>query len=132
MKRYWYSAAILFLIVFFGSWAARSTGLYNSLWYTDLILHSLSGAGFGLVWVALDNGREKRKWFLILGAIGFAALGSVMWEFWEFEGWRITPSHMRFYIPELGDTLGDVASGLFGGLLSGLLMSMGKVHNSDL
>ncbi|MDO8565128.1 MAG: hypothetical protein Q7R67_00680 [bacterium] len=124
MKHYFLIALSLFAFVALGSWMAISLGLYNSYWYTDVILHVVAGAGFGFVWLALNHKIEKRRFILILGAASFAVLGSVGWELWEFVGWRIMSYDMPFYIPELGDSLGDICCGLLGGVLS----VMGKIR----
>jgi hypothetical protein len=107
----------LSICVALGSWAARHFGLYARYWYTDIILHTSSGVAFGLVWLGFNKG-ERRWWMLMMGAASFAVLGSVAWEVWEFAGWRLMPGHMRFYIPELGDTLGDICCGFLGGILA--------------
>lgn len=119
MKTHLVTASIIFLLVIVGSLLARAYNWYHLYWYADIILHTLSGVALGLVWLWLSKERGSSSLFvIILGTIGFAILGSVLWEFWEFAGWRITPSHVRFYIPELGDTLGDILCGAIGGLIS--------------
>lgn len=125
MRRYLFLSLSLFVIVGVGAWLARSFGFYNSYWFTDVALHAVSGAGFGLIWLAMNQSVEKRFWMLALGAASFAVLGSVAWEIWEFAGWRVTPSHMRFYIPELGDSLGDICAGFIGGLM----LAMSSIKN---
>lgn len=122
--RYIYSG-ILFLIVGIATYFARTLGWYNDYWFTDVTLHVISGAAFGLMWVGVNKNITQLPFFILaLGTISFAVFGSVLWEFWEFFGWRITPSHTRFYIPELGDTLND----LFCGLVGGMIVSMAN-HN---
>jgi hypothetical protein len=113
-------ALLLFVCVGIAALIARNYGFYNDYWFTDVILHIVSGFALGLTWIGLNRGEVKRRWMVILCAVSFAALGSVLWEFWEFSGWRITPSHTRFYIPELGDSLLDILCGLLGGAISGL------------
>lgn len=122
MRGYIISSAVLFAFVALGSWVARQTGWYNDYWYTDIILHTAAGMAFGLFWIALHHRAGTPLWLIWVGAVAFAVFSSVLWEFWEFAGWRVTPSHMRFYIPELGDTLGDLACGMAGGLMSGLIL----------
>lgn len=107
----------LFAVVGIGTLLCRSFGWYNEYWFADIVLHTLSGLGFGFAWLWLCRGRVPAL-IAGIGAIGFACLGSVIWEWWEFFGWHITPSHARFYIPELGDTLGDIACGVLGGIIS--------------
>jgi hypothetical protein len=123
MKRNFLIAVSLFALVALGAWLARSLGFYNTYWYTDIILHLISGLAAGFIWLGLNRKVEKRKWMLMLEAGSFALFLSVIWELWEFAGWRITPSQMRFYIPELGDTLGDLCCGFVGGLFAGLRKS---------
>jgi hypothetical protein len=110
------SAGILFLIVALGAWISRHYGWYGEYWFVDIILHIISGIMFGLIWtVVLGETRFRSRWALVLSIVAFAALGSVIWEFWEFEGWRIMPEHTQYYVPALSDTLGDIASGIGGG-----------------
>lgn len=116
MSKYLLSSFFIFALVGVGSFLSRYLGWYNSYWFADVILHTLSGVGFGLVWLGLIR-TEQSVFIRILGTVSFAALGSTLWEFWEYAGWRITPSQTRFYIPELGDTLSDVICGIIGGLL---------------
>lgn len=115
------SALIVLIFVGLGSWAARSFGLYNSLWYADVILHLISGIGFAFVWSAFAGRAVKGRVVFIIGAASFAVLGSVAWEIWEFYGWKLTPSHARFYVPELGDSLQDVFCGFVGGVSAAFL-----------
>lgn len=122
MKLYYYSSGILFALVALFSFLSRREAWYNTYWYTDVILHFTSGVALGLLWIALTKNDANRlqtsSLLFIIGAISFAVFGSVLWESWEFAGWRITPSHTQFYIPELGDTLSDVFCGLLGGVLA--------------
>ncbi len=120
MKKNFFIALGLFILVGIGSWAARSFGFYNTYWFTDVILHLCAGGGFGFLWLALNNQIEKRFWMVVLSAASFAVLGSVAWELWEFAGWHIMPSHTQFYVPEMGDSLGDVWCGFGGGVLAAL------------
>lgn len=124
VRKYFLITITLGVFVALGAWVARSFGFYNDYLYTDIILHVISGIGLGLFWLGLNRGVEKRRYMLLLGAAGFAVLGSVAWEIWEFAGWRMFPSQIRYYIPELGDTLGDLGAGFVGGLLAGI----GKVR----
>lgn len=118
MKKYVVSGVIIFVFVGLASWFAREYGLYYTHWYVDIILHVLSGVGFGCFWVALTRKSVKARLPIILGAISFAVLGSLVWELWEFAGWRIMPGGMRYYIPELGDTISDMFCGALGGLMA--------------
>ncbi len=112
-----YSIALLGLVAL-GAWLSRHYGWYNSYWFVDITLHIVSGIMFGLFWLGIHSRSEfGSKWSLFISTIAFATFGSVLWEFWEFEGWKIMPAHTQFYFPILSDTLGDIASGMFGGLL---------------
>lgn len=119
-------AIFLFILVAGGSYFARSFGWYNDYWFTDVILHTISGVALGCAWFGITYKSDQPFWMRLLGALSFAVCGSVVWEWWEFFGWRITPSHTQFYIPELGDTLGDVACGLVGGVLASCVAGFKK------
>lgn len=119
MKRYFYASAFIFAIVAVGAWLSRTLGWYNDYWYTDVILHTLSGIALGLLWISINQKNVPSSSFIFyVGAISFATFGSVLWEFWEFAGWVITPSHTQFYLGTLNDTLGDIFCGAIGGILS--------------
>lgn len=124
MKHWIMSATALFVIVAIGSWLSRHFGWYNEYWFIDIALHVLSGIMFGYAWLAIA-GRSKFSsiWVLTVGLISFATLASVLWEFWEFSGWRIMPSHTQFYFPVLSDTLGDLLSGMIGGVFLSIYIS---------
>lgn len=123
-RRYFIYSLILFSFVAVGSWFCRSLGWYTSYWYADVILHFVSGITFALCWFGMAKQCTSNSWILFLGAVGFAVFGSVLWEFWEYAGWHITPTHARFYIPELGDTLSDIFCGLSGAVFISSILSM--------
>lgn len=119
MRTYFYSSSAIFGIVTLGAWLSRTLGWYNDYWYTDVILHILSGIALGLLWVAINQKNHNVSWFaLSVGMISFAVFGSSLWEFWEFAGWMIIPSHTQFYLGTLNDTLLDVFCGMVGGVAS--------------
>lgn len=119
MKRDVIVAITIFVLVGLGSWVAKSQGFYNAYWFTDVILHILAGVGFGFLWTAFVAKTGKGRLVMIIGAGAFAVLGSVLWEVWEFAGWRIFPEQMSDYVPELGDSLVDILCGFLGGGMSG-------------
>jgi hypothetical protein len=123
MRRDLSISLLIFALVGLGSWSAKSLGLYDAHWYTDVILHLASGIGFGFIWTALTGKSGRSKIILILGAASAAVLGSFLWELWEFAGWRIIPGRMRDYVPELGDSLVDILCGLAGGVMAGIWKS---------
>lgn len=113
-------ALSLFIIVAIGTYFARKYGFYNSYWFTDVILHTISGAGFGYVMLSII-GQEKISIKLqIISIIAFAVFGSYLWELWEYSGFHIMPGVTEFYTPQLGDSLGDIASGMLGAALLAL------------
>jgi len=115
------NAAILFFVVAIGAWWARHTGWYNEYWFTDVILHLIAGAAFAYLYLWITRRERNSKWITALHIIAFATFGSVLWEFWEFAGWHIMPTHTRFYIPDLGDTLNDIFCGMTGSTMISLL-----------
>jgi len=122
MKKYYVGSSVLFIIVAIVALLSRNFGWYNSYWYTDVILHFISGIAFGLLCIALNSKTITSSPFVFfISIVSFAVFGSVLWEFWEYAGWHLTPSHTQFYIPQLADTLSDIFCGLIGGVCSGLL-----------
>lgn len=119
MRKEFIYSLFIFVIVGIVTFFSRKLGWYNNYWYTDVILHFLSGVGFGLIWLGLDK-ESKKPLATVLACVSFAVFGSVLWEYWEYFGWHITPSHTRYYIPEMGDTLSDTFFGLIGGLVAAI------------
>lgn len=119
MKNYFYTSSFIFGIVALGAWLSRTLGWYNNYWYTDMVLHIFSGIALGLLWVAINQKNHPSSSFIFcIGVVSFTVFGSVLWEFWEFAGWLITPSHTQFYLGTLDDTLMDILYGAIGGALS--------------
>ncbi len=117
MRSHLTKALIIFIAVWLGAFISRKTGYYNSFWFTDILLHILSGVGFGFIFLALLNNQKVSKLVLSLSLVSFCVFGSYIWELWEFSGWRLIPSDLPFYNPILSDSLGDIACGMGGGLL---------------
>jgi hypothetical protein len=108
-------AFVLFLIICVGTYFARTNGWYYSYWYTDIVLHIISGMMFAALWIWFIHRRADEGFrFEIFTSIMFATFGSVLWEFWEFSSWKILPKISAFYIASLGDTLGDILCGMAG------------------
>ncbi len=103
-----------------GSFFARHFGWYNTYWYTDVILHTISGIWLGLLWLSMST--QTKKWLLVISTTSFATFGSVLWEFWEYAGYLLTRSSVPFYVPQLSDTLGDISCGMLGGCAVSLLI----------
>ena len=122
MKNSLLSGIIVFIVVGIGSLLARHFNWYNEYWFTDIILHTFSGVGFGFLWVALQK-ENVSWWLLLLGCASAAVFGSVLWEFGEFSAWKLWPPYGPFYSPRLPDAFGDILCGMIGGILAFLLRS---------
>lgn len=110
------------LIVAMGSFLARSFGWYNDYWFTDIILHTISGLWLGLFFLAFTQ--EPSKLLRSVGTVSFAVFGSVLWEYWEYAGYLLTRSKVPFYIPQLSDTLGDITCGMVGGIFLAIIVTI--------
>lgn len=111
------SSTTLWIAVSIGSALSRRHGWYGTYWYTDIILHTLSGVALGLLWIGVNKKPEQTSRTLyVVSVMSFAVFGSFIWELWEWSGLHFTPSHSQFYKPELGDTLLDITCGGTGGL----------------
>lgn len=117
MKRHLYLSYALGFIVLIGSGLARQYGWYHEYWFTDVILHFLSGVGIAALWFWMIQGENMTAPIRVLSTVAFAVLISFFWEAWEWWGWMLRPDFARHYIPELGDTLSDMAWGLLGALI---------------
>jgi hypothetical protein len=110
---------LVFVAVATGSLFSRLYGLYDAYWFTDIVLHTLSGVGFGFLWLFLGK-REISRFMVALGSVSFAVFGSLLWEYGELGAWKFIPFYAPFYSPNFFDTVGDITSGLVGGALSSL------------
>lgn len=118
--RLWWSAAGLLAIISVIGLFARLLGWYHEYWFTDVVLHTLSGGVFALLWLGLsfeEDYRSKVISFLTLAMAG--VFGSYFWEVWEAAGTYILPGIAIAYEPNLGDALSDIACGMFGALMVG-------------
>ncbi|HUQ29901.1 MAG TPA: hypothetical protein VM103_00030 [Candidatus Paceibacterota bacterium] len=119
--RLWWSTAGLLAFISVIGLFARQLGWYHEYWFTDVILHTLSGAMFALFWLGLsfeEKYKSKIVFFLTLAMAG--VFGSYFWEVWEFGGIYILPEVAIAYIPNLSDSLSDIACGMLGALIIAL------------
>ena len=106
------------VIIYIGAFLSRYYGWYNTYWFTDISLHFISGIMFGSFWFWLIRKINKPNLTLeAITTVTFAGFGSILWEFWEYAGWRIKPDHTRYYIPEIADSLNDTLCALLGALV---------------
>lgn len=117
MRRYLYIGIILAIVVAAGHLAARNLGLYYTFWYTDIILHIISGVMLGCFFLWFTRRTEYSsaalKYFSVVAA---ATFGSFLWEVWEF-GWNRLIPEIMIYAPTLPDSLLDIFTGFAGGVL---------------
>lgn len=121
MRRSIYISSLLFLVVAVGSFASRHFGWYFNYWFTDIILHTISGIMFGYIWLSFTDRFSIPRALNVFIIILFAVFGSFLWELWEYAGYVFFPAHVEFYKPEIGDSLGDIASGMLGGIIAGVM-----------
>jgi hypothetical protein len=118
----WWSAAGLTAVVAIVAFFARLLGWYGAYWFTDVILHTISGVTLAFFWLALtykEKYASKFTFFLTLAMAG--AFGSYFWEVYEYIGIYFVPEAAAFYVPELGDSLGDIGCGILGALAVALI-----------
>lgn len=111
----------IFIFVGITSLFSRLFHWYDLHWFTDIALHTLSGAGFGFFWLFLDR-RKDSRFSVMLGCISFAAFGSILWEYGELGAWKFLPFYAPFYSPNFFDTIGDITYGMAGGFLTSLVV----------
>ena len=115
MKKEYKFAAALFVVVAIGSFLARRFGWYADYWFTDVILHTISGVMFGLLWAGFASRTLfSSKIVFAIGMISVGVLGSFLWEVWELWGSIIFPAFTTNYVPNLADSLKDIACGMLG------------------
>jgi hypothetical protein len=115
----------MFIFVGTGSLLSRLFHWYDFYWFADIALHTLSGIGFGFLWLFLDK-RKDAGFAVMLGAVSFGAFGSLLWEYGELGAWKFLPFYAPFYSPNFFDTIGDITCGLVGGLISTLALFFRK------
>jgi hypothetical protein len=127
MRNFFIIPSLLFTSVGVGSLLSKYFSWYNTYWFTDMTLHTLSGVAFGFLWIGLHKKSHALPSFVLLvGVASFATFGSVLWEFWEFAGWLLTRAQVPFYTPTLSDALGDILCGMIGGALSTIPILLNK------
>ena len=112
---------------FVGIWV----GLYEGDVWIDIPLHIIGGVALGLLWVwllQLDSVKAAlgapSPLLVSVTVIGFALLGSFVWEIAEFSFWQLLPNYAtaaKFYSPTVTDVLSDLTFGLLGGALLAFL-----------
>jgi hypothetical protein len=124
IRIWWWTTGMLATISIIGL-CARTFGWYHEYWFTDVFLHTLSGAMFALFWLGLSFGEKYQSKAILSLTLAMAGVfGSYFWELWEFGGAYILPGIAIAYVPDLGDSLGDIACGMFGGLIIALIYSL--------
>lgn len=127
MKSYLYISVFLFIFVAVGSYYSRINGWYGEFWFTDVILHTLSGVMFACVFLWIfKNSDSRNKWPYIIAAVLFSVFGSYLWEIWEYLGWKYFPERVDFYEPTLEDSLLDIFCGFIGGLIVMVVFKLRK------
>lgn len=96
-------------------------GWYGLGWW-DTFLHFVSGLLLGFAAIALyerlvhrDAGKAISAWFVFLFVLGFAALGGVMWEIYEFSGDQFFGTTLQGGGNK--DTMTDLIADVLGGLV---------------
>ena len=124
-------SAIIFIIFIFHIWGLYSSAYYY-VWWLDNILHLAGGFWLGLLAIYFISEHESDfsgypAAFLFLIIIAFAALGGVLWEFFEF--WLDIISIKRgLMLSQLGvaDTMSDLLFDLFGAFIASLLLRINR------
>jgi len=123
-------AVVLFEAVFFGT----VLDFYDKRPYFDKFNHGLAGAFLaviGLITFYWFNPEQRtrlsvRPGFVGFYCTGFAILGKVLWEFYEYAGDRILQANMQRWqfgvVYALTDTMLDLAVGLIGSVIISLLI----------
>ncbi|MEE8669968.1 MAG: hypothetical protein SOI41_04780 [Heyndrickxia coagulans] len=96
-------------------------GWYGLGWW-DTFLHFVSGVLLGFAAIALyerlvrrDAGKGVSAWFVFLFVLGFAALGGVLWEIYEFSGDQFFGTTLQGGGNK--DTMTDLIADVLGGLV---------------
>jgi len=123
-------AIVLFEAVFFGT----VLDFYDKRPYFDKFNHGVAGAFLaviGLITFYWFNPEQRirlsvRPGFVGFYCTGFAILGKVLWEFYEYAGDRILQANMQRWqfgvVYALTDTMLDLAVGLLGSVMISLLI----------
>ena len=110
------------------------TQAYETLWWSDVVMHTAGGVGAGLIAIALLTPTSFKNVPALLGAVGIVALIGVGWEWLEFfidQPNILWPSLALHAGPQqlgLADTMFDLFFDLLGGVVAiacGLIASSG-------
>lgn len=106
---------------------------YDRFWWFDIPMHILGGAWVSILFFYLFC--QKKKVFfkevspliVIILALGFVALVSIFWEFYEYLGDIYRSNKYSIIIrPDINDTLADFLNDLVGGLVATVLILLNK------
>ena len=83
-----YIAISYFLFIILSTLLGTIYDFYEIIPIYDIILHTASGvllAGFGLyIYTRCTHGAKNNPIIIVLFMLGFAVLGGVLWEMWEY------------------------------------------------
>ncbi|MFH1956719.1 MAG: hypothetical protein ABIJ28_03675 [Patescibacteria group bacterium] len=133
----------IFLILFFIHLVAIYFSLYWIVDWLDIVMHFLGGIWLALIaiWLFYFSGKMNVSGisfgWQIFFLVGVAALGGVLWEFFEFgfdnlflhnfEEFKILPGCAQLGV---ADTMSDLFFDLLGGLIGGLIF-LKKIKNNE-
>ena len=111
-------------------WLVMHPEFWGLSWQPDKFLHGAAGmllalfAGFALFSIpSFSPALSLPRWALFAAFVATAALGGVLWEFWEY-AWDFfvaVPYHTFLAQPTVDDTMRDLLADVAGGVVAGAI-----------
>ena len=124
---------LIVTVIHFGSVLG---GLYEGKVWVDIPLHFFSGMILGVFWLWIIQRTgynitpdSSKKLLISISIIGFALIGSFLWEVFEFLFWKFLPNYslpLKLYSSTVSDVLTDIFAGLIGGIVIAILAILPK------
>lgn len=125
-------AFILLIIIGFLDFFASSLYLYWTVWWSDMLLHFLSGICVAMggvsVWLFIFNREETDPWKTLWIGMSWVILVGMLWEIFELRFGATSLSDGMIYITDtISDSFMNISGGLFGVVYSIKLLSKTRI-----
>lgn len=121
-------AFILLIVIGLLDFFASSLYLYWTVWWSDILLHFLSGVCVAMggisVWILISNKEETNLLKTLWVGMSWVLLVGVLWEIFELRFGATSLSDGMIYVTDtISDSFMNISGGLFGVVYSIKLLS---------